>query len=98
MKTLTKIIRGVLIYWVAFVAMTWAAFFIKGSIPDTLVQYRLGGGAIELIVGGFIEVFKFNARKKYGEEDDEGRDVSDPADDSVSFEQLSDSGDEKPLG
>ena len=77
MKTLSKIIRGVLIYWIIFVATSWVAFFMVGSVPDTLVQYGLGGGAVELLAGAFIEVAKKLIEKKYhiggdgdGSEDD----------------------------
>lgn len=63
-KKIDKIVRAVLIYWLVFVTLAWVTFWIKGSIPDTLVQYGLGGGAVELGVSGFIEVARdFYARK-----------------------------------
>lgn len=74
-KTLTKIIRGVLIYWIIFVAVSWAAFFTRGSVPDTLIQYGLGGGCAELICGAVIEIAKHYVNNKFtkeekGEDDD----------------------------
>lgn len=63
-KKIDKIVRCVLVYWIAFVVVGWVTFWIKGSIPDTLVQYGLGGGAVELMVTGGIEIARdYFARK-----------------------------------
>lgn len=55
-KKLDKIVKGVCIYWCIFVAVAWITFWFKDSVPDTLIQYGLGGGAVELIVSGVIEI------------------------------------------
>ena len=55
-KKIDKIIKYVCIYWIMFVIVAWVTFWIKGSVPDTLVQYGLGGGAVELLVSGVIEI------------------------------------------
>ncbi len=55
-KKLDKIVKGVCIYWCVFVAVAWVTFWFKDSVPDTLIQFGLGGGAVELIVSGFIEI------------------------------------------
>lgn len=55
-KKLDKIVKGVCIYWCVFVAVAWVTFWLKDSVPDTLIQYGLGGGAVELIVSGVIEI------------------------------------------
>lgn len=57
-KKLDRIVRGVLIYWVAFVSVAWITFWVKDSVPDTLITMGLGGGSIELIVTGAIEIFR----------------------------------------
>jgi polyferredoxin len=57
-KKIDRIVRGVLIYWVVFVAVSWITFWIKDSIPDTLVTAGLGGGAVELLITGAIEIFR----------------------------------------
>lgn len=57
-KKIDRIVRGVLIYWVAFVTVAWITFWIKDSIPDTLVTAGLGGGAVELLITGAIEIFR----------------------------------------
>jgi hypothetical protein len=62
-KKIDIIVRGVCIYWIVFVSVAWITFWFKDSVPDTLVQYGLGGGAVELIVTGVIEI----CRDKRGE-------------------------------
>lgn len=62
-KKLDKIVRGVLIYWVVFVAVAWVTFWVKDSVPDTLIQYGLGGGAVELLVTGVIEIARDKVNK-----------------------------------
>jgi hypothetical protein len=57
-KKIDRIVRGVLIYWVVFVTVAWITFWIKDSIPDTLVTAGLGGGAVELLITGAIEIFR----------------------------------------
>lgn len=55
-KKIDQIVRGVCIYWIVFVITAWITFWVKDSVPDTLVQFGLGGGALELLVSGFIEI------------------------------------------
>lgn len=68
-KKIDKIVRGVLIYWVVFVAIAWVTFWIKDSIPDTLVQYGLGGGAVELLITGAIEIMRDRINKEARHDD-----------------------------
>ena len=65
-KKIDRIVRGVLIYWVVFVTVAWVTFWVKDSVPDTLIQYGLGGGAVELLVTGAIEIMrdKLNRRNE----------------------------------
>ena len=63
-KKIDKIVRGVLIYWVVFVTVAWVTFWVKDSVPDTLIQYGLGGGAVELLVTGAIEIFRDKLNKE----------------------------------
>jgi hypothetical protein len=64
MKKIDRIVRGVFIYWIVFVSIAWVTYWIKDSVPDTLIQYGLGGGAAELIVSGFIEIARDKKSKK----------------------------------
>ncbi len=63
-KKIDKIVRGVLIYWIVFVSVAWITFWIKDSIPDTLVTAGLGGGAVELLITGAIEIFRDKLNKE----------------------------------
>lgn len=63
-KKLDTIVRGVLFYWIIFVSLAWITFWVKDSVPDTLIQYGLGGGAVELIVSGVIEIARDKLTKK----------------------------------
>lgn len=63
-KKIDLIVRGVLIYWIVFVTVAWITFWVKDSVPDTLVQYGLGGGAVELLVTGAIEIFRDKLSKE----------------------------------
>ena len=64
-KKIDRIVKAVLIYWVLFIITAWVTFWVKDSVPDTLIQYGLGGGAVELLITGVLEI----ARDKYNKED-----------------------------
>lgn len=63
-KKMDLVVRGVLIYWCVFVALGWVTFWIKDSVPDTLITYGLGGGAVELLVTGAIEIMRDRVNKE----------------------------------
>lgn len=68
-KKIDKIVKGVCIYWIVFVVIAWVTFWIKDAVPDSLIQFGLGGGAVELLITGAIEIFRdINTR---GREDEE---------------------------
>lgn len=68
-KKLDRIVKGVCIYWVLFVCVAWITFWVKDSVPDTLIQFGLGGGAVELLVTGAIEIM----RDKFNKETQDGK-------------------------
>lgn len=63
-KKIDRIVNGVLLYWIVFVSVAWVTFWVKDSVPDTLIQYGLGGGAVELLVTGAIEIFRDKLNKE----------------------------------
>lgn len=65
-KKIDKIIRGIFIYWITFILIAWVTFWVKDSVPDSLIQFGLGGGSIELIVSGVIEIMRDKSSKKDG--------------------------------
>ena len=50
---------------------SWVTFWIVGSVPDTLIQYGLGGGAVELAMAAAIKIFK----RKNGADDQSDEDM-----------------------
>ena len=65
-KKIDRIVKGVCIYWVLFVIVAWVTYWVKDSVPDTLIQYGLGGGAVELFISGAIEIFRDISARKDG--------------------------------
>lgn len=64
-KKLDTFVTAVFFYWILFVIVAWITFWVKDSIPDTLIQYGLGGGAFELLITGAIEIVKgFHSKKE----------------------------------
>ena len=63
-KKIDKIVRGVCIYWILFVTIAWVTYWFKDSVPDTLIQYGLGGGAVELIASAVIEIMRDRKERK----------------------------------
>lgn len=57
-KKIDRIVKAVLFYWIIFVVVAWVTFWVKDAVPDTLIQYGLGGGAVELLITGAIEIFR----------------------------------------
>ena len=68
-KKIDKIVKGVCIYWVIFVSIAWITYWFKDGVPDTLVQYGLGGGAVELVITGAIEIFRDIQLRKRGDDE-----------------------------
>ena len=71
MHTLDHYVISVFIYWIVFVICSWVTFWIVGSVPDTLIQYGLGGGAVELAMAAAIKIFK----RKNGADDQSDEDM-----------------------
>lgn len=81
MRMLKKIVIGIFLYWLIFVTVMIVIFCIKSSVPDTLIQYALGGGAIELLATSLIEIFKHKYDLSAGGGDDvPGENTTDPYD------------------
>ena len=56
MRKIDKFVVGVIVYWITFVVTMIIIFCIKDSVPDSLIQFGLGGGAIELACTAAIEI------------------------------------------
>ena len=64
-----KFVVAVMAYWCIFVIVMTIVFCAKCAVPDTLIQYALGGGAIELVCTALIEIMKEREGKKKDERD-----------------------------
>ena len=58
MKKIDRFVIAVMVYWVLFIIVMIIIFCVKSMVPDTLIQYGLGGGAIELVCTALIEIMK----------------------------------------
>ena len=63
-KKLDIIIIGTFIYIFLFVVTAWVTYYLKGDVPDILIQYGLGGGTFELVLSAAIEIFSNKRGKK----------------------------------
>ncbi len=62
-KKLDMIVKGVCIYWITFVSLAWITYWVKDSVPDTLIQFGLGGSVLELVLTALIEITKAKLEK-----------------------------------
>ena len=62
-KKIDKIVKGVCTYFVLFVIFAWVTYWVKGDVPESLIQYGLGGSTVELVLTAAIEIFS-NKRKE----------------------------------
>lgn len=61
------------VFIVSFVAVMIVTYWVKGSVPDTLIQYVLGAGGLEalLLAGIKIAGLFCNSKKKKPEQPEE---------------------------
>lgn len=57
-KTSNIILLILGIFVVAFIVTMTVIFCVKGSVPDTLIQYTLGAGGLEVLVLALIKISK----------------------------------------
>lgn len=64
LKALTVSLLAVGVFCVAFIIAMIVIFCVKGSVPDTLIQYTLGAGGLEALFCAVIQcvntIFKKN--------------------------------------
>lgn len=56
-KKIDLFVIAIMLYWIIFVVIAWVTFWVKNGVPESLIQYGLGGGAIELVMTAAIEIF-----------------------------------------
>lgn len=69
-KTSNVILLAMGIFVLAFIAVMTVTFWVKGAVPDTLIQYTLGAGGVEALLLAGIKISKVRAGDKPGESED----------------------------
>lgn len=68
-KTSNVILLVMGLFALAFIAVMTVTFWVKGAVPDTLIQYTLGAGGVEALLLAGIKISKVRAGE--GAENDE---------------------------
>lgn len=69
-KTSNVILLALGLFALGFIAAMTVIFCIKGTVPDTLIQYTLGGGGLEALLLAGIKISKVRAGEQSGESED----------------------------
>ena len=67
MKTSNVILLALGGFALTFITAMTVTFWVKGAVPDTLIQYTLGAGGVEALVLALIKISKVIAGEKPGE-------------------------------
>lgn len=70
MKTSNKVLLCLGIFVFIFVVTMIVTFWVRGSVPDTLIQYTLGAGGIEALALAGIRISKTWSGEKTAEENE----------------------------
>ncbi len=57
-KTSNRVLLAIGIFIVTFIVSMEVIFCVTGSVPDTLIQYTLGAGGIEVLLLAAIKISK----------------------------------------
>lgn len=66
-RTANRVLIVLGLFLLAFIAAMIVTFWVKGSVPDTLIQYTLGAGGVEAFFLAAIKISKVIAGGKPGE-------------------------------
>lgn len=69
-KTSNVILLAMGLFAFGFIAVMTVTFWVKGAVPDTLIQYTLGAGGVEALLLAGIKVSKVLTGDKPGEGED----------------------------
>lgn len=64
LKTSNTVLIVLGVFLLAFIITMIVTFWVKGSTPDTLIQYVLGAGGLETLALAIIKVAKVFAGEK----------------------------------
>ena len=57
-KTSNAVLLVLGLFLLAFIVTMIVTFWVKGSVPDTLIQYTLGAGGLEAVLLAGIKISK----------------------------------------
>lgn len=67
--TSRRVLMVLAVFLLGFVAAMIVTFWVKGAVPDSLIQYTLGAGGMEALLLAGIKISKIAAGGKAGEEE-----------------------------
>lgn len=70
MKTTNRVLIILGVFLLAFILVMIVTFWVKGAVPDTLIQYVLGAGGIESLALAGIKIAKVCRGDKAAESED----------------------------
>ena len=70
MKTSNRVLLAMGLFALAFIIAMTVVFCVKGSVPDTLIQYTLGAGGVEALLLAGIKISKVLTGNKPGESEE----------------------------
>ena len=69
-KTSDLILLALGLFAFSFIVAMTVIFCVKGTVPDTLIQYTLGAGGVEALLLAGIKITKVRTGDKPGESED----------------------------
>lgn len=57
-RTANRVLVVLGLFLLMFIAVMIVTFWVKGSVPDTLIQYTLGAGGVEALALAAIRICK----------------------------------------
>lgn len=66
-KTSNRVLVLLGLFLLAFIVAMIVTYWVKGAVPDTLIQYTLGAGGVEALLLAGIKISKVIAGDKPGE-------------------------------
>ena len=70
-ETSNRILLLLGLFLLSFITCMIVTFWVKGSVPDTLIQYTLGAGGVEALLLACIKISKVVTGDKPGESEEE---------------------------
>ena len=69
-KTSNAVLLALGLFAAAFIVAMVVTFWVKGAVPDTLIQYTLGAGGMEALLLAGIKISKARAGEGGGDDEE----------------------------